>query len=80
VNMSSEWAAPIPPPCVGCGKRHGGVNAELNCMRQEIAFLRSRLRPIAQAINAFYAIGTSKGGMFEVLRMADLNAKRRHAK
>lgn len=30
------------PHCVGCGGWHGGVNAEINCMRDEIKRLRAK--------------------------------------
>ena len=32
-------------PCVGCGNHHGGVNFEMNCMRQTIRDLRAELAP-----------------------------------
>jgi hypothetical protein len=37
---SDEWRIPLPPLCVACGKRHGGVNLELNCLRAEVLRLR----------------------------------------
>jgi hypothetical protein len=34
-----------PPPalCVGCGVWHGGVGAEMNCLRRVVTTLRARL-------------------------------------
>lgn len=41
--MDTEWTIKPEPACVGCGVRHGSVNAELNCLRIIIRELRSAL-------------------------------------
>jgi hypothetical protein len=34
---------PKPEPCVGCKGFHGGVGAEINCLRRVVVNLRTRL-------------------------------------
>lgn len=39
-DPENDYRVSQPPPCVGCGMLHGGVNAQLNCLRRTIIAMR----------------------------------------
>jgi hypothetical protein len=65
--------------CDSCGRHHGQVMAEINCLRRALAAERVITRALKTARDEYMALPTSKGGLFESYRKEELksDAKKR---